>query len=128
MNVFCLKPIKPDHESWPASRVDSKIEWVKVWDSSEDDARYKVARATDVPDSELPKSPLKINMLKYGMAVPMGTRLRYILQCGHVEAAAGEPYSSVGLQDVVAPIAGVFARFPSQIANIPPCRECPAAC
>lgn len=57
VDVFCLKPIKADHESWPRSCVESRIEWVKVWAYNSDEARYKVSNATDV--SEIPKKPAK---------------------------------------------------------------------
>ena len=59
MQVFCLKPIKADHESWPASCIGSNIGWATLLASSDDDARYKMARATDVPESELPRKPSK---------------------------------------------------------------------
>jgi len=57
MPVYCLKPIKTDHASWPASCIGSEIEWAKVWASDCDEARSKVARATDVPELELPRKP-----------------------------------------------------------------------
>jgi hypothetical protein len=61
MKVFCLRPIKPDHESWPASCVRSEIEWAKVWASNSEEARRRVARATDVQESELPTKAAKDN-------------------------------------------------------------------
>jgi hypothetical protein len=57
VDVFRLKPIKTDHPSWGSSCIERNIEWVKLWAYSEDDARYKVARATDVPDCQLPRKP-----------------------------------------------------------------------
>jgi hypothetical protein len=48
-DVFCLRPIKPDYEGWAGSCVASEIDWVKVWAENRDAARYKVARATDLP-------------------------------------------------------------------------------
>jgi hypothetical protein len=59
MQVYCLKPIDPGHASWPASCVGSGIEWVKVLASDCDEARCKVARTTDVPESEWPTKPAK---------------------------------------------------------------------
>lgn len=66
MQVFCLRPIKTDHASWPASCVGAEIEWVKLWASDEHDARYKLARATDVPELQLPTKPAK----KYEKKIP----------------------------------------------------------
>jgi hypothetical protein len=59
MQVYRLKPIDPNHPSWPASCVGSDIEWVKVWASDCEEARSKVARATDAPESEWPTKPAK---------------------------------------------------------------------
>jgi hypothetical protein len=97
MNVFCLKPIKPDHESWPASRVGSKIEWVKIWASSEDDARYKVARATDVPESELPQKPAKHKYAKISYW-PSPWELDYVTSC-NVDTSKPLPGNHILLSD-----------------------------
>lgn len=59
VDVFCLKPIKTDHESWPGSRVGSGIKWAKVWAGDSNEARYKMRRATDVRESKLPKKAVK---------------------------------------------------------------------
>ena len=67
MPVYCLKPIKTDHPSWPASCVGSDIEWVQVLASDCDEVRSKVARTTEFPDSELPQKPTN---QKYGKTPP----------------------------------------------------------
>lgn len=42
-----------NHETRQCSCVGSEIEWAKLWAESQDDARWRVARATDV--SAVPK-------------------------------------------------------------------------
>ena len=97
MDVFCLKPIKPDHESWPASCVPSHIKWIKLWASCEFEARYKVAQATDVPEAQLPRKPAKH---KYAPKEywPSPWELDYVTSC-EVDSSISKPGNDILLSD-----------------------------
>jgi hypothetical protein len=67
MMNFCLKPIKPNHESWEVSTIRGQA--VRVLALNANLARDKVANATRIPVAvarpkyakiELPKSPWEL--------------------------------------------------------------------
>jgi hypothetical protein len=97
MSVYCLKPIKPDHASWPASRIGSEIEWVTIRASDCDEARYKVGRATDVPESELPRKPTN---QKYGKTPHWESpwELQAITSC-ELDTSGSKPGDDILLSD-----------------------------